>query len=159
MLLFQQMFIIYLMHLIPREKKKFRSKFGIIEKCLKTMVHSYSATQYHNAFVEAKALVKGDVEALENLYKIDQNKHMFSKYLVKDITGNLNRSGSTPAEQNHSSYVARIGPRSIENIPNKKKATLSLVVKVRHTVLPFLHRMSPAACIWAMVSTIPSWTL
>ena len=97
-------------------RQAFGSSFGKIEHCLKRMIHSYSEQQYNAAFDEAKTILAGNVDHLECIQKINEKKHMFAKYLIKKIPGNLGRQGSAPAECNHSSYVARIGPRSIENV-------------------------------------------
>ena len=97
-------------------KKGFKTKFGVIEDCLRRMVYSYSENEYDEAFNEAKALLNGDVDALEYLKLVDDDKEMFARYLVKNVPGNLDRQGSAPAEQNHASYVSQIGPRSVESV-------------------------------------------
>ena len=97
-------------------KKGFKTKFGVIEDCLRRMVYSYSENEYDDAFNEAKALLNGDVDALEYLKLVDDDKEMFARYLVKNVPGNLDRQGSAPAEQNHASYVSQIGPRSVESV-------------------------------------------
>ena len=97
-------------------RKQFGSNFGKIEDCLKQMIHSYTEENYIQYFNAAKTILAGNVQALDYLAKIDENKCTFSRYLVRMVRGNLERQGSTPAEQNHSSFVARIGPRSVQNI-------------------------------------------
>ena len=97
-------------------KKGFGTDFGKIEPYLNKMIHSFSEQYYADAFNSAKELLLGKVDSLEYLSKIDKDKEMFARYLVKNTRGNMDRQGSTPAEQNHASYVSRIGPRSVENI-------------------------------------------
>ena len=80
------------------------------------MIYSYTEQEYNQAFDEAKAKLSNDVTAHEALLHINTYKQMFTKYLVQVVPGNLGRQGSSHAEQNHSSYVARIGPKSVADV-------------------------------------------
>ena len=97
-------------------KTEFGPLFGRIEGQLKKMIYSYTEQEYNDAFNDAKTKLSRNVAAFEALLHIDTYKHMFAKYLVQLVPGNLGRQGSSHAEQNHSSYVARIGPKSVADI-------------------------------------------
>jgi hypothetical protein len=98
-------------------KQVFKSSFALISSFLHTMVNSYIESEFDVAFAAAKEALKGDVELIEDLERIGSQKNTYAKHIVHDLPGNLGRHGSSHAEQNHWSYVARIGPSAVSHLP------------------------------------------
>ena len=60
-----------------------------------------------------KDLLNGYPDLLDYLeLHVDSKHHHFARYMINIYPGNHFRMGDAPAEQNHSSYVQRIGPTS-----------------------------------------------
>ena len=78
------------------------------------MLHSYNEDEFKAASSVGLDLLRGYVTMTEKFQEVI--KHRYAKYIVRTIPGNMDRHGSSRAEQNHSSYVQRIGASSMESV-------------------------------------------
>jgi hypothetical protein len=74
--------------------------------------------EYEACFKKAMALpgIRGNTIHEEYLRAIHENPRRYAGYKRRSIPGNMGLMGSAPAEQNHSSVTARVGPGGIMSI-------------------------------------------
>lgn len=92
--------------------------FQLILPFLRRMFLSKTIEQYLTAYGRLMSLseVRALPEKVCYLEAINRNRNRYAGYIRQRISGNLGLSGSAPAEQNHSSIVARIGPGGVFSI-------------------------------------------
>jgi hypothetical protein len=85
--------------------------YSQLKKMLHNLIYSSSETEYQKHF----QCLKDSCPRKHHDYlhkEIDQHKQHFVRYIVQSYEGNLGRQGDSPAEANHASFCARIGPTS-----------------------------------------------
>jgi hypothetical protein len=95
----------------PHHWPRFSKDFG-------GLVYSYTDEVYMAKYELLKARLASEskgaawVQYLET--SVHAHRHQFVRAYVQEYEYNLEKEGSSPAEANHSSYVGRIGPVSVE---------------------------------------------
>jgi hypothetical protein len=89
-----------------------------VEPFLQQMFCRGDFSEYEACFKKAMALpgIRGNTIHEEYLRAIHENPRQYAGYKRRSIPGNLGLMGSAPAEQNHSSVTARVGPGGIMSI-------------------------------------------
>jgi hypothetical protein len=92
------------------------------------LVYSYTEEEYMTKYERLKGRLASEpkgvawIEYLET--SVHGHRHQFVRAYVQEYWFNLEKEGSSTAEANHSSYVARIGPVSVEQPAIMVKETL-----------------------------------
>ena len=92
--------------------------YKIVYPYLKRMYYCKTKVQYETAYGCMMSLqaVRADPEKVSYLETINQNRKRYAGYIRQSINGHLGLMGSSSAESNHSSIVARIGPGGVFSI-------------------------------------------
>ncbi|KAI2495957.1 hypothetical protein MHU86_18567 [Fragilaria crotonensis] len=88
----------------------------VVKDSMSKMLFGETEVQYHDGFNSAIALMRNqDCKYNEYLQRWHRNRDKFAKHIVSHQAGSLRRHGSSHAEQNHSSFVQRIGPVCLDD--------------------------------------------
>ena len=90
-------------------KEKLGFNYAKVEDGFDRMLYANTAEEFDEAVAKAKRSVQGNTEAIEFIDKYASIPEKFSCFRINRYIGNLQRRGSSHAEQNHSSFVQRIG--------------------------------------------------
>jgi hypothetical protein len=96
------------------------------------LVYSKTKEEYNTQYQSLRGRLNVESSSVEQSTKwvkyldvnIHEHRHQFVRAFVEEYSFNLEREGSSPAESNHSSYVARIGPVSVEEPTKMVEQTL-----------------------------------
>jgi hypothetical protein len=90
-----------------------------------TGLYSYTKKDYITKYECLKERLATNSKWLEYLEtSVHGHRHQFVRFYVQQYSFNLGKQGSSAAEANHSSYVARIGPVSVEQPAVQVRNTL-----------------------------------
>ena len=84
--------------------------YDLIKNHLRKMLLSSTEDQWDQAYFGARKLISTEPTKVEKLDAIYKNPEYYSGYFLRKIPCNMKLRGSTPAEQNHASIIAMIGP-------------------------------------------------
>jgi hypothetical protein len=109
-------------HLLSAKIGAWPKKFGLVawntrlkDDCSK-LVKSYDRETYDFHLERIRATVQHDRELSAYVERhIHSKRHLFANHLIQHYPGNLGRQGNAPAEANHSSVLARLGPAFYES--------------------------------------------
>ena len=96
-------------HIRDAWKDKLKNYFLNVDGAFDIMLYANNADKFNEAAAMAKRAVEGNMEATEFIDSYASVPEKFSRYCIREYLGNLERHGSSHAEQNHSSFVSRIG--------------------------------------------------
>jgi hypothetical protein len=83
---------------------------------MKKMLYGFTEADYIEGFTSAIASMRNhDSKYTEYLQKWHRNRGKFARYIVSHQAGSLRRHGLSHAEQNHASFVQRIGPVCLDD--------------------------------------------
>jgi hypothetical protein len=83
---------------------------------MKKMLFGFTEAEYLEGYTSAIASMKNqESKYTEYLKKWHSNRDKFAKHITSNLPGSLWRHGSSHAEQNHSSFVQRIGPVCLDD--------------------------------------------
>ena len=88
----------------------------IVMDSMKKMLFGFTEADYLEGFTSAIASMRNhDSKYTEYLQKWHRNCGKFANHIVSHRAGSLRRHGSSHAEQNHASFVQRIGPVCLDD--------------------------------------------
>ncbi|EEC42900.1 predicted protein [Phaeodactylum tricornutum CCAP 1055/1] len=98
--------------------------FDQLKASLGKMLYGKSRKEYDEAYQEIAQTLAHNPAKLEYVKGLYDHPERFAHHFIKTIPGNLGKSSSQPAESNHSSVVARVGPGSSQDIVKEISALL-----------------------------------
>jgi hypothetical protein len=88
----------------------------VVKDAMSKMLFGETEVHYLDGFNSALASMRNkDCKYTVYLQKWHRNRDKFAKHIVSHRAGSLRRHGSSHAEQNHSSFVQRIGPVCLDD--------------------------------------------
>ncbi|KAI2495286.1 hypothetical protein MHU86_19224 [Fragilaria crotonensis] len=88
----------------------------LVVDSMKKMLFGNSEAEYQEGYTSAIASMRNhESKYTEYIQKWHRNRGKFAKHIVSHRPGSLRRHGSSHAEQNHASFVQRIGPVCLDD--------------------------------------------
>jgi len=99
--------------------------FDRLSPDLNAFVYAETREGYDSAYARVVSKLASDPLKLQYIKDYRDHPERFARYYVKRIPGNLGKTSSQPAEANHSSAVAHLGPGSTQDMVIQIKDLLS----------------------------------
>lgn len=99
--------------------KYFGRHWQDVENKLRAMIEGKTKAIFDEAFASACEAVKAYPNFIDYIRKFHENPKKYAAYTLAMVEGNLDRCGSTPAEQNHASIVSFIGKGASLALPEQ----------------------------------------
>ena len=98
----------------------FESFFSSVSPHLQIIVN-HNWGDIDSAFVATKKELGDNLSLIKDIYRTTSQKSMYDKYIMKHIKDSLERHAIRHIEQNHASYCAIIGSKSVDYFSTEMK--------------------------------------
>ncbi len=109
--------------------KYFGAHWDKVKPAMKVMLQDRSKERFEEAFESACDAVQIYPKLVDYITKFHDRPDKYAFYYLSDIEGNLERCGSTPAEENHSSVVSHLGKGASMPLPEQ---ITQLLIRQQH---------------------------